>query len=98
MRHKSKKIKTMMVLTGREFRANQSKYFNAAKDGEDVVIKSRAGSFRIVPITDDDIVVGKDELAESLYRSLLEVKNAREGKGKLLSWEEMMHELEKGNK
>lgn len=85
----------MLVLTGREFRANQSKYFTAAKDGEDVVIKSRAGSFRIVPITDDDIVVGKDELAKSLYRSLLEVKNAREGKGKLLSWEEFRHEMER---
>lgn len=85
----------MVVLTGREFRANQSKYFSVAQKGEDVVIKSRSGCFRIVPITDDDIVVGKDELAESLYRSLLEVIKAREGKGKLLSWEEFKHEMER---
>lgn len=85
----------MLVLTGREFRANQSKYFGAAKNGEDVVIKSRSGSFRIVPIKEDDIVIGKDELPESLYRALLEVKNAREGKGKLLSWEEFRHEMER---
>lgn len=85
----------MIVLTGREFRANQSKYFGAVSNGEDVVIKSRMGSFRIVPVAEDDIVVGKDELTDSLYKSLLEVKRAREGKGKLLSWDKFRHEMER---
>jgi antitoxin (DNA-binding transcriptional repressor) of toxin-antitoxin stability system len=85
----------MIVLTGREFRANQSKYLGVARSGEDVVVKSRAGSFRIVPIADSDIVIGKDDLTESLYKSLLEIKNAKEGKGKLLSWEEFRHEMER---
>jgi len=85
----------MIVLTGREFRANQSKYLGVARSGEDVVIKSRAGSFRIVPIADSDIVIGKDDLSESLYKSLLEIKKAKEGKGKLLSWEEFRHEMER---
>lgn len=85
----------MIVLTGREFRANQSKYLGVARSGEDVVVKSRAGSFRIVPIADSDIVIGKDDLSENLYKSLLEIKNAKEGKGKLLSWEEFRHEMER---
>jgi hypothetical protein len=85
----------MVVLTGREFRANQSKYFGVALGGEDVVVKSRIGSFRIVPIADSDIVIGKDDLSESLYKSLLEVKNAKEGKGLLLSWEDFKHEMER---
>ena len=85
----------MIVLTGREFRANQSKYLGVARSGEDVVVKSRAGSFGIVPIADSDIVIGKDDLSESLYKSLLEIKNAKEGKGKLLSWEEFRHEMER---
>lgn len=85
----------MVVLTGREFRANQAKYLGVAQSGEDVVVKSRAGSFRIVPISDEDVVVKKDELAESLYRALKEVKLAKEGKGKLLSWEEFEHEMER---
>lgn len=85
----------MIVLTGREFRANQSKYLGVARSGEDVVVKSRAGSFRIVPIADSDIVIGKDDLSESLYKSVLEIKNAKEGKGKLLSWEEFRHEMER---
>lgn len=85
----------MIVLTGREFRANQSKYLGVARSGEDVVVKSRAGSFRIVPIADSDIVIGKDDLSENLYKSLLEIKNAKEEKGKLLSWEEFRHEMER---
>lgn len=85
----------MIVLTGREFRANQAKYVGIAQSGEDVVVKSRAGSFRVVPITNDDIVVSKDYLSESLYRALLEVKKAKEGEGKLLSWEEFKYEMER---
>jgi len=85
----------MIVLTGREFRANQAKYVGVAQSGEDVVVKSRVGSFRIVPIAEDDIIISKNNLSESLYRALLEVKNAREGKGKLLSWEDFKHEMER---
>lgn len=85
----------MIVLTGREFRANQAKYVGVAQSGEDVVVKSRVGSFRIVPIAEDDIIISKNNLSENLYRALLEVKNAREGKGKLLSWEDFKHEMER---
>ena len=85
----------MIVLTGREFRANQAKYVGVAQSGEEVVVKSRVGSFRIVPIAEDDIIISKNNLSESLYRALLEVKNAREGKGKLLSWEDFKHEMER---
>lgn len=35
-------------------------------------------------------------LARNLYRALFEVKNAREGNGKLLRWEELRHEMESG--
>ena len=85
----------MIVLTGREFRANQAKYVGVAQSGEDVVVKSRAGSFRIVPIKNDDIVIGKDDLSENLYRALLEVKGARDGKGNLMDWEEFKNEMER---
>ena len=52
----------------------REKYFDAAKQGEDVIIKSRTGSFRIVPVKEDDIVISKDELSESLYKALVEAK------------------------
>ena len=47
----------MEVVSAREFRANQSKYFGAARDGEDVIVKSRGlGSFRLTPVTSNDVV------------------------------------------
>lgn len=38
----------MLVISTREFRANQSKYLGMAADGEDIVLKSRGwGSLRL---------------------------------------------------
>jgi len=60
----AEKTRKMTVLTGREFRDNMAKYLRVAQGGEDVIIKSRAGTFRIVPITEDDIIISKGELTE----------------------------------
>ena len=47
----------MEVVSTREFRANQKKYFGMASKGEDVILKSRNwGSFRLIPISQNDIV------------------------------------------
>lgn len=50
----------MLVLTGKEFRENPYKYFGYARSGEDVVVKSGLGSFRIVPIIKEDISSNKN--------------------------------------
>ena len=39
-----------MIVTGRDFRANQSRYIGYAHSGEDVILKSRAGSVRLIPV------------------------------------------------
>lgn len=39
-----------MIVTGRDFRANQSRYIGYAHNGEDVILKSRAGSVRLIPV------------------------------------------------
>lgn len=46
----------MLVVSTRDFRTNQTKYLNKANAGEHVILKSRTGSFKIVPISSDDIV------------------------------------------
>jgi hypothetical protein len=48
----------------------------------------------VVPISSDDIVVNKRDLPQELHDALLEVKESMEGKRKLLSWEELAHELD----
>ena len=39
-----------MIVTGRDFRANQSRYIGYAHSGEDVILKSRAGNVRLIPV------------------------------------------------
>lgn len=39
-----------MIVTARDFRANQSKYIGIAHSGQDVILKSRAGSVRLMPV------------------------------------------------
>ena len=52
----------MIIVTGRDYRANLAKYYNLAQKGEDVIVKARYGSWRVIPITEDDIVVNKRNL------------------------------------
>jgi antitoxin (DNA-binding transcriptional repressor) of toxin-antitoxin stability system len=48
-----------MVVTSRDFRANQSRYIGYAHSGEDVILKSRAGSVRLIPV-DTTEATGKE--------------------------------------
>ena len=85
---------TMVVVTGRDYRANLAKYYGLAQKGEDVVVKARYGSWKVVPITGDDVVVNKRDLPQELRNALMEVKEFMEGKKKLMTWEELANELD----
>ncbi len=39
-----------IIVTSSDFSANQSKYIGIAHSGEDVILKSRAGSVRLIPV------------------------------------------------
>ena len=88
------KYRTMIVVTGRDYRANLAKYYGLAQKGEDVVVKARYGSWKVVPITEDDVVVNKRDLPQELRNALLEVKESMEGKKKLMTWEELVNDLD----
>ena len=83
----------MLIVTGRDYRANLAKYYGLAQKGEDVVVKARYGSWKVVPISEDDVVVNKRDLPKELYNALMEVKQTMEGKKKLMTWEELVNEL-----
>ena len=82
----------MVIVTGRDYRANLAKYYGIAKL-EDVIVKTRYGSWKVVPITEDNVVVNKRDLPKELRNALVEVKESMEGKKNLLSWEELVSEL-----
>lgn len=83
----------MMIVSTRDFRTNQTKYLNLAKSGEDVVLRSRTGSFKISPITQDDGISSKAEFKSQLRHALQEVIDSRKGKIKLQTAEELLNEL-----
>lgn len=83
----------MLVVSTRDFRTNQTKYLNRANAGEHVVLKSRAGSFKIVPVSSDDIVSSKKDLAAELRGALQEVRDHISGKKELQSLDSLLGEL-----
>ena len=84
----------MVVVTGRDYRANLAKYYGLAQKGEDVVVKARYGSWKVVPITEEDVVVNKRDLRKELRNALTEVKEQMEGKKNLMTWEDLLNELD----
>ena len=85
----------MNTITVSNFRKNMAAAFNKAAEGEEDMVRRGTQLFAIIPIQENDITINKDNLVESLRKSLIEVKNAKEGKGKLLTWEEFQHEMER---
>lgn len=60
----------MVVVSSREFRANQRKYFDLARTN-DVVISSRScGSYRLVPLREDDTLIAKEDLENKIKRGI----------------------------
>ena len=67
----------MVVVSSREFRANQRKYFELARLN-DVVITSRSyGSYRLVPLSEDDQLVDIAELDAKIRRGIAEYEAGR---------------------
>ena len=60
----------MVVVSSREFRANQRKYFDLARVN-DVVITSRShGSYRLVPVTEDDTLIDRAILDAKIRKGI----------------------------
>ncbi len=68
----------MQVVSASQFRANQTKILSAARSGQTVMLTSRVGNFKIVPITGDDAIIERD-----LRASMEEVKAHLAGKKNL---------------
>lgn len=88
----------MIIISTRDFRANQTKFLNMANNGEDIVLKSRGnGSFKIVPVDKNDTITGKRDLMTEFRGALQQVKDHMEGKIELKLAESLLDELRKGN-
>ena len=72
----------MTVITGRQFRANQSKYIRMAHRGERVILSSRAGYAELTPVSEEgrkfDEYVNSEKFKD--YAAKV-VREYEEGKG-----------------
>ena len=82
----------MVVVSTRDFRANQTKFLNMAKQGEEVMLHSRrSGHFMLKHMSDEEVIT--PELQEMIKQAKLqeregkyvECKNAEEVKAYLES-------------
>ena len=69
------KTEYMQIVSAREFRSNQGRFLTAARQGQSVMLTSRFGNFKIVPVTDDDEIVRRE-----LQAAISEVKDHLDGK------------------
>lgn len=84
----------MTIVSTRDFRANQTKYLGMALQGHDVILRSRRGSFRLMPVADEEAEKPKRDVTAEICQGMKDFREFLDGdKTKLLSWEEMMNEL-----
>lgn len=74
----------MTIVSARDFRANQGKYFSMVNSGEHVILKSREGNFRLVPVSSSDSISDETQkITADLRGALRELKEVIAGKKKL---------------
>ena len=84
----------MTIVSARDFRANQGKYFSLVNSGEHVILKSREGSFRLVPVTSDNLVSDNtQQVAADLRGALRELKEVIAGQKQLNTLEHLIDKL-----
>lgn len=84
----------MLVISTRDFRANQTKFLDMVNNGEDIVLKSREkGSFKLVPVKEEDTIINKRDIMAELKGALQQVKDHMDGKIQLKSAESLLDEL-----
>ncbi|MBO7069968.1 MAG: type II toxin-antitoxin system Phd/YefM family antitoxin [Bacteroidales bacterium] len=67
----------MVVVSSREFRANQRKYFDLARK-HDVVITSRShGSYRLVPISESDTLIDQATLDAKIRQGIADYESGK---------------------
>ncbi len=64
----------MTIVSTRDFRANQTKFLDLALRGEHVVLKSRRGSFRLMPVEDGEAEEPKRDVTAEICQAMKDWK------------------------
>lgn len=77
----------MRIVSTREFRANQTAVLSKALSGESILLTSRIGTFKIVPVAEED------SLTTRICKGLEQVKMIQEGKLPRRTVQDMLDEI-----
>ena len=68
----------MLVVSSREFRENQKKYFDSVDSGEQVIVqRGKDRSYKLVPVTNSDVCMTEEEFYEKIDRSIQQAKDGK---------------------
>ena len=76
----------MMIVTGKDFRSNQTKYIKMAQTGEDVVLSSRISYVRLLPVYDED-GAWNENVASRAFQDAVQKARKEHKEGKTLKFE-----------
>lgn len=68
----------MLIISSREFRDKQASYFDRVDKGEEILVqRGNNKAYRIVPITEDDTLMSKEEFFAKISKALNEAKQGK---------------------
>jgi PHD/YefM family antitoxin component YafN of YafNO toxin-antitoxin module len=72
----------MLIISSREFRQNQRKYFEKADKGEQIIVqRGKDKAYALTPVSDDDMYFNA-EMVEKIKQS---IEQAKQGKVKRIT-------------
>lgn len=81
----------MLVVSAREFRENQKSYLDQVINGAELLItRGKKQAFKILPVTNDDTLMSKEEFFAKLDKAKEEIK---EGKTIAMEPDETLEDL-----
>ncbi len=84
------KTKDMLVISSREFRQNQRRYFERADKGEQIIVqRGKDKSYALTPVSEDDVYFNT-EMLDKIKQSLEQVK---QGETKRITTDEEIKDL-----
>jgi len=84
------KVYAMIIISSREFRQNQRKYFEKADKGEQIIVhRGKDKAYALTPVSEDDIFLNT-EMIEKLKHS---IEEAKQGKVKEITNSQEISEL-----
>ncbi|MFI3297087.1 MAG: prevent-host-death protein [bacterium] len=68
----------MLIISSREFRANQKSYLDRVDGGEDIIVQRKGNrSYKISALSEDDTLVSKSEFIEKINTLLQQIKEGK---------------------